>query len=463
MADSSPFKLSILTVSLLFMTACSSTSEQNLTQTATENRQAYQSWTNSSKEAQVAAKKVSDITELIAIEPLTALVNDALKANPNLQQTAIALQIAYAQKGITASQGIPKVNASFGSSKEESVSDSFNADVSVSWELDLWQKISDDVSAATADMNNSRMTYQGAQDLLAANIMRSWIQIQLQAQLIDIETKRLAVLESNETFILQRYRNGLGELQDLDNARSSSATTRATLVDYKETQSQNKRDLWVLLGANEARTDIDILSETPHVIQPLAGMPEQDLARRPDLQAAYFKIEAESYRTDVAYKALLPSINLTASLKDVASSPSSALFASPVWSLLGQITAPIFQGGQLREQATIAELTAEQAFWAYQEVLVSAVSEVESSLSREKSYEAQQAHLKLALQTAQRSEATYLQKYRQGLVNILDLLSVQQQTFDLQTKLTQTTFNRLTNRVDLGLALGLGVNQGDAS
>lgn len=113
MADSSPFKLSILTVSLLFMTACSSTSEQNLTQTATENRQAYQSWTNSSKEAQVAAKKVSDITELIAIEPLTALVNDALKANPNLQQTAITLQIAYAQKGITASQGIPKVNASF--------------------------------------------------------------------------------------------------------------------------------------------------------------------------------------------------------------------------------------------------------------------------------------------------------------------------------------------------------------
>jgi len=136
--------------------------------------------------------------------------------------------------------------------------------------------------------------------------MRSWLQIQLQQQLLQIETERLLVLENNENFVLQRYRTGLGELKDLDSARSSSAKTRATLAEYQETLAKNKRSLWALLGQNTAATQFDMLSATPTVIQPLAKLPKQDLAGRPDLKA-------------------------------VASSPSNALFASPVWSLLGQV------------------------------------------------------------------------------------------------------------------------------
>ncbi|EAP94443.1 hypothetical protein V12B01_11115 [Vibrio splendidus 12B01] len=58
----------------------------------------------------------------------------------------------------------------------------------------------------------------------------------------------------------------------------------------------------------------------------------------------------------------------------------------------------------------------------------------------------------------QRSFTSYEEKYRQGLVDIFDLLTVQQQTYDLEAQLTQTIYNRLVNRIDLGLALGLGVS-----
>ncbi|MCP4287560.1 MAG: TolC family protein, partial [Gammaproteobacteria bacterium] len=52
----------------------------------------------------------------------------------------------------------------------------------------------------------------------------------------------------------------------------------------------------------------------------------------------------------------------------------------------------------------------------------------------------------------------YTKQYRQGLVDILDLLSVYQQTYDLQAQLLQLQFNQLSNRISLGLALGLGVS-----
>ena len=62
----------------------------------------------------------------------------------------------------------------------------------------------------------------------------------------------------------------------------------------------------------------------------------------------------------------------------------------------------------------------------------------------------------LALESAQRSEVTYTSRYRQGTVSLLDLLQIQQQTFSLQAQVTQLTYERLNNRITLGLALGLG-------
>jgi outer membrane protein TolC len=90
--------------------------------------------------------------------------------------------------------------------------------------------------------------------------------------------------------------------------------------------------------------------------------------------------------------------------------------------------------------------------------LLTAVNEVENTLTQENALAAQQMHLEDAVASAQRSYASYREKYQQGLVDIFDLLNTQQQTFDLQSQLIQTTYNRLTNRIDMGLALGLGAS-----
>ena len=119
----------------------------------------------------------------------------------------------------------------------------------------------------------------------------------------------------------------------------------------------------------------------------------------------------------------------------------------------------MFEGGKLRAQADIATLTAEKAYWSYKETLLTAVNEVNNALGQEQSLSRQQNHIHDALTSANRSFANYQTKYRQGLVNIIDLLSVQQQTFDLEAQLTQLIYNRLVNRIDLGLALGLGISK----
>jgi len=468
-----PIKHTLLSLVIVSLVGCSTTGQTDYVElanrtNATTNQQLL---LNLVEQAQLDAKLQSDhtanaeptqqayLTELVDVPELNHFIELALKNSPSLQQNVVALNIAYAQQGVTAADRLPTVDASFSGKAEEDNSETYTTELTVGWEVDLWQKLADSSNAAIKDIASSQANLQGAQDLVVANIMRTWLEISLRLQLIDIEQQRLSVLENNETLVLDRYRAGLGSLEELDNAKTNSASTRSTLADYQEQLASSKRSLVLLSGQWTGDELTPLISDSfPQVLNPLETMPDQNLARRPDLQSAFFNIEAEALRTDAAYKAMLPSISLSASLSDMAESPSEALLTGPLWSALGQISAPLFQGGKLKAQAEIAELTTEQNYWAYQEALLNAVNEVENAIGQERSLEKQQLHLTDALQSAQRSFASYEEKYRQGLVDIFDLLTVQQQTYDLETQLTQTIYNRLVNRIDLGLALGLGAS-----
>ncbi len=155
---------------------------------------------------------------------------------------------------------------------------------------------------------------------------------------------------------------------------------------------------------------------------------------------------------------MLPSISISAALTDVGESPSEALFKNPVWSLLGQITAPLFEGGKLRANLKSAELDTLNSWWAYQDTLLTAVKEVQDALGQERSLQAQYQAITVSLAAAKRSTDNYESKYRQGLADILDLLDVYQTSFDLKAQLAELKFNQLSNRLDLGMALGLGVS-----
>ena len=455
------FRYSVLAIMLSGLMGCATTSEADFSTQATEQQnESIQQLLNRVETAgeEQTQQTTTLITDLVNVPELEQYLTTAFSANPSLQQSIVALKIAYAQEGLSFADQLPTVNANFSGEKTEGSDESYNADVTVSWELDLWQRLADVSAASRKDVAASQASLQNATNLLAANIMRGWLEISVNQQLLDIEQRRLAILENNETLVLDRYQVGLGTLEELDNAKTSTASTRATVAQYQESLAKSKRSLLLLTGElNTKVTDVNVAQAFPDVLNPLENMSVQNLAGRPDLQQAFFNIEAESLRTDAAYKAMLPSFSLSASLKDMAETPSEALFANPLWSALGQVSAPLFQGGRLKTNAEIAELTTEQSYWAYQETLLTAVNEVENAIGQEGSLAEQQQHLQASLSSAKRSVVSYEEKYRQGLVDIFDLLTVQQQAYDVESQLTNTTYQRLLNRIDLGLALGLGV------
>ena len=448
--------LGLFAISLV-LNACANLGNKQLSESALNTTGQMVTWQAQDATAEDASQ-LTDLVDIEAIPNLTNFIQEALNNNANLQQTLVTLRTA--QVAIDVAEADQNVNLSAGSSasKAKNENSGYSNNLNISWELDLWQKISNGVSAANFQAASAEAAYQSARDSLVANVLREYINILSQQQLLNIERARLTVFENNETVILNRYRTGLGSLDDLDTARTSSATIQATLAQYEYNLATARRTLAVLLGRqDQSLTELDQSFSFPDVLLPLANLPKQNLSRRPDLQAAYYTLKASEFEVDIAYKALLPSINLSAALSDSASSATDALFTNPLWSLLGQMTAPLFQGGALRAQVEIEKLASVDAWWLYQESLLNAVQETQNALDNERALTDIKKYTSMAIDNAERSVKTIEGQYRQGLANILDLVSVYNSRFDLQSQLIQLQASQLQNRINLGLALGLGV------
>ena len=91
------------------------------------------------------------LNELVNSHDLDALIVEARAANPDFQQTRLSLQILRAQYRATQADQLPDVEAGFVANNTDGLDTAYTGTVSISWELDLWSKISDEASAAASE------------------------------------------------------------------------------------------------------------------------------------------------------------------------------------------------------------------------------------------------------------------------------------------------------------------------
>lgn len=417
------------------------------------DRQAQQSLKSINAEPSEQGKLA--LTSLFSNPQLEALIEQALTDNPNLKQTLLTLKVSQQRLTQANSDLWPSLSASVNSTKQQDVKANYSAGLNLSWTADVWQQLDNSASAQYASTKALEHAYRNAENVLVANIMQGYLQLVQLNQLIAIEQQRVNTLKTNESIIVNRYRKGLTDLKELDTAKSNTQSAQASLVDYQNQYQQAQASLALLTG--NTSVEVALNQSFPEVRKPIEEFDSSHIGRRPDLLQAYQNIVASQYQHKVAYKSLLPKISLTASLNSSGTSLHDALFGSSAWQLLGQLTAPLFNSGKLTSEVEVAKLSSEQNYWQFQEKLLAAISEVEMAVISEQALTKRVALTQQAYQSAKRSEATYIERYRQGTVSLIDLLQIQQSTFSLQSQISQLTYQQLTNRIQLGLALGYGV------
>ena len=171
---------------------------------------------------------------------------------------------------------------------------------------------------------------------------------------------------------------------DLRLSRSQAAVVRSQVNISESSLDGAIRLLETLVGEYPGR-NIEVTKELPAAGKPIpANMPAALLEARPDLRASERRLAAVGASFDLAKKNRLPDIVLTGSLGQASSDLGDLLDSeNSVWSIAGNITAPIFRGGQLGAQQRQAEAQFNEQVSNYESAILNAFREVETALANQ--------------------------------------------------------------------------------
>ncbi len=405
-------------------------------------------------------------------QELNRLIQDALEHNPTLAAAEATLRQAQelyaAQAGSTL---YPQLSGNLGAQRqrfnpgalgqagEAREFSLYNASVGVRYTFDLAGGNRRALEALAARSDYQQIQLEGARLTLAANIVTTAItQASLKRQ-IEITKNILKSQENQQELTRERIRLGHGELVDELALQTQLEQTRATLPLLRNQLQQNEHLLAVLVGKAPGKSflpsfslgDFDLPSELPLLV------PSELVRARPDILGAEALLHAANAEYGVAISKLYPQLNLSADLGTQALT-TGALFGpgSAVWSLVGQLTQPLFNPGLPAEKrAALAAFDAAAA--NYQSVVLEALRNVADVLGTLDNDSKRLQALSAADFASEKSLDSIQRRYGLGAASFYDLLSAQQQRLQTELDLTDGQAKRLVNTVAFYQAMGGGL------
>jgi NodT family efflux transporter outer membrane factor (OMF) lipoprotein len=395
---------------------------------------------------------------------LVTLVEHALANNADIGQAAARVQEARALSRFAMAQQMPL--ATFGASTGESeilvltrgvVGYGLSPQVGISYDLDLFGRLSQASASAKATLLATKDTQASVELALASTTASAYITLLgLDARL---DTTRATVAAREEALRVARRRTdaGYGSQLELRQAESEYEAARQLVPPAELAVTRQENALSILVGdpphAIARGRGLEALAEP---IVP-AGLPSTLLKRRPDLAAAEATLVASDFSLDSARAAELPDFALTGSEGVVLT--TSLPVPVGLYSVAGGVTTPLFDGGRLRAQSEAAAARRDQAAFAYRRTVLTALREVEDSLTAVQRLREQQAAVDKQIAVLSETLRLATNRYKEGYAPYLDQIDAQRGLLTAQLVAIQIKTDQHNAIVTLFQALGGGWRQ----
>ncbi len=393
---------------------------------------------------------------------LNRAVKKALSDNYNLAAAWERIRAAEAVYRGATSQKRPELDAfaearsgetSFGESTEEE----YGAGLRASYEVDLWRRIRSKAQAEAFRARATAQDYRTAALSLAAEVSRTWFRLSETKGQARILKEQLEVNNTALSVLRSRFANGQSKAADILRQEQLSEATRDLLLQVQSRHSVLENLLAVLLGKDPVSFRQELpesaLPDLPDL--PATGLPTDLLRRRPDLKAAYLRLEAANRELAAAVRNRFPRLDLTAGLESTASSPSD-LFADWTDQLAASFLGPLFDGGRRRAEVRRREAVEKEQLNLYAQTALDAFREVEDALIREKRQKQRVLSLRRQRQFAAETYERLRVEYLNGAGDYLDVLTALTDRQSLRRTLLQNRRELLETRIALYRALAGG-------
>ena len=401
---------------------------------------------------------------------LNALVEEALRANPNVSAAQAALrqanELVYADQaslfpsvGANLSKSREKVSGATTGASSSPILTLSSASLSVSYAPDVFGGTRRQIESSTAQAEYQRFQLEATYLTLTANVVNSAISL---ASIRDqvAATEEIIRLQSGQLDLLHAQRR-LGAIADTDvlAQQTALAQTRATLAPLQKQLAQTGNQLMVYLGRfpNQDRDERFNLASLHLPEQLPVSLPSAIVGQRPDVRAAQAQLHQASADIGVAVANQLPQFSITGALGSTAASGTRLFSAGTgIWSLAGSIAQPIFDAGALEHRKRAAVAAYDESAGLYRGTLLIAFQDVANAL-RALEFDAEALNQQvIAERSAQTSLDLVQAQFRLGAVAYINLLTAQQSYQDTVLARVKAQAARYSDTTALFQALGGG-------
>ena len=417
---------------------------------------------------------------------LQGLVERALVHNYNVELAYTNVLQAEAKLGVAASNeaifvnGIVEApyNVTTGNKNPNWPSSVFTpaAGIGATYQIDLFGKL----ASATGASRERLLATEAAKDTVLATVVAQVAGAYFQLRELDevLAYTLHAVVDRQEALRLAKLRvqGGESSMQDQRQAEQSLYEVTQNIPALRESIAQTENALSVLTGdyPHDIQRGLPLLAQVHMPVVPQAGVTSDLLHRRPDIQEREYEIAAAGGDVDVARRLLYPSLTLGAgaavggqvengAFQDLPASLSSlskvnGIFYGPVglFSILPQLLAPIFNGGQIKSQIHLAEAQPQAAAIAYLQTVHRAFEEVSDNVTAYDQSGLRTVQLRHYLDASLDSVRLAKERYDNGYTSYLEVLDAQTRAYNAQIDVSQGELNQRLALVRLYLALGGG-------
>ena len=405
--------------------------------------------------------------EIIQSEQLDQLIAEVLVHNKDLQATASRLLVARKQVEIASGERLPELDLSLDGSRQRNAlgttgnhttGNQFSAGLNLSWELDVWGRLSDAEQVALFTAEQQQALYQAAKLSLAGQVASDWIAaIEAKRQYALAQTRQQSLAASLEV-IEDGFQVGIRQALDVYSARAEWINGKTEILERKQAVNDQLRALSLLLGRYPSLLS-DIPDQLPDSLVALDALDENLssslLERRPDVQAAYQAVQSQQSNVLVAGSNRLPRFTLTARTGASSEHLSDVLRGDDfIWNALGGITAPIFNAGRLAAEEQRQQHLLAAAIADFRQTALTAFAEVEQGIDHDHFIVLGLASASAAVEVSQQAEQQAFESYLAGLENLNTWLQAQRSAFERSSRLMQLEARYFQNRIQLHQALG---------
>ncbi len=326
-----------------------------------------------------------------------------------------------------------------------------------SWEPDLWGQVRRSVEAARATAQASAADLANVELSIRSELALDYFELRgldLQKQLLD---NTVASYEDYLKLTQVRFKGGLATDSDVALAETQLESTRSQDIDVGVARAQYEHAIATLTGQTASAFSLPPAPLNLPLPQVPLIVPSELLERRPDIAGAERRADAANAQIGIAISAYYPTITLSGAGGFESRSPGTWIQGpSALWSLGASASELLFDAGRRHALTEEARDNYEVTVANYRQSVLNAFQEVEDNLAALRILQQEAVTQAAAVAAAQRSLDISTRRYRQGLVDYLEVLTAQSALLTNQRTQADITTRQFAASAQLIKALGGG-------